>query len=176
MGHTGRSDERSRFLLGVLLLVLERRDVAEASCKRVAAQIGSDMRDRTAALKRQPHAALEQLLGVLPRSRHDSGGSPLPRTASWLRGPRDSIRTTLDDYGHLLPDENRSVLTKLDGLTVGAKKQTTRSNHPITTPSENRSNSAGIANVACFQALRDGACRDRTGDLRLAKAALSQLS
>ena len=24
------------------------------------------------------------------RSRHDSGGSPLPRTASWLRGPRET--------------------------------------------------------------------------------------
>ena len=27
---------------------------------------------------------------VLPRSRHDSGGSPLPRTASWLEGPRET--------------------------------------------------------------------------------------
>ena len=43
------------------------------------------------ALLNQPRystTALEQLLGVLPRSRHDSGESPLPRTASWKRGLR----------------------------------------------------------------------------------------
>src|SRR5438445_2645110 len=53
-------------------------------------EIGSDMRDRPAALERQTDAALKQLLGVLPRSRHDSGESPLPRTASWFRGPRET--------------------------------------------------------------------------------------
>src|SRR5438094_5853176 len=53
-------------------------------------KIGSDMRDRPATLERQTDAALKQLLGVLPRSRHDSGESPLPRTASWFRGPRET--------------------------------------------------------------------------------------
>ena len=53
-------------------------------------EIAGDVRDRPAAFKRQPDAALEQLLGVLPRSRHDSGESPLPRTASWNRGPRQT--------------------------------------------------------------------------------------
>jgi hypothetical protein len=41
-------------------------------------------------LERQPHSALEQLLGVLPRSGHGSGGSPLPRTTSWHRGARET--------------------------------------------------------------------------------------
>ena len=40
-----------------------------------------------AALKRQPHAALEQLLGVLPRSRHDSGDSPLPGQHPGIEDP-----------------------------------------------------------------------------------------
>jgi hypothetical protein len=53
-------------------------------------KITSDLRDRTAALERQPHATREQLLGLLPRSRHDSGESLLPRTASWNRGPRET--------------------------------------------------------------------------------------
>jgi hypothetical protein len=60
-------------------------------------EIGSDVRDRTATLARQPDATLEQLLGVLPRSRHDSGGSPLPRTASWLRGPRETRSGSLNE-------------------------------------------------------------------------------
>jgi Integrase core domain len=53
-------------------------------------EITGDVRDRTAALKGKPHPALEQLLWVLPRSRHDSGGSPLPRTESRNRGPRET--------------------------------------------------------------------------------------
>jgi integrase len=31
-----------------------------------------------------------------------------------------SIKVTLDRYGHLLPDENRTVLSVLDDLTEGA--------------------------------------------------------
>src|SRR5207302_7666305 len=61
----------------------------------VDAQIGGDVRDRPTALERQPDATLKQLLVVLPRSRHGSGGSPLPRTASWNRGPpRNPVRLT----------------------------------------------------------------------------------
>src|SRR5436190_1842751 len=54
------------------------------------AQISRDRCDRPLALERQPDAALEQFLGVLPRSGHDNGGSPLPRTTSWSRGPHET--------------------------------------------------------------------------------------
>src|SRR5262249_48608296 len=53
-------------------------------------EITGDVSDRAAALKRQPDAALKQLLRILPRPRHDSGGSPLPRTTAWTRGPRET--------------------------------------------------------------------------------------
>jgi hypothetical protein len=53
----------------------------------VDSEISRDVRDRPLALKRQTHAAVEQLLWVFPWSRHDCGDSPLPRTASWLRDP-----------------------------------------------------------------------------------------
>src|SRR5205085_9809124 len=72
---------------------------------RVNPEISSNMRNRPAALQRQPDAALKQLLRVLPRSRHDSGESPLPRTASWNRGLRrnrpGSSRPPMTDVGRV---------------------------------------------------------------------------
>jgi hypothetical protein len=48
------------------------------------AQVGGDLRDRAAALQRQPHTAADQLIGVLPRTCHD-GRLPLPRTEILVR-------------------------------------------------------------------------------------------
>jgi len=77
-----------------------------------------------------------------------------------------TIKTTLDTYGHLFPDANRSVLDALDGITTEPADQM---NDPILTPSRPKSEAEPGEKVACFQHFLNGACRDRTGDLRLAK-------
>ncbi len=79
-----------------------------------------------------------------------------------------TIKTTLDTYGHLFPDANRSVLDALDGITTEPADQM---NDPILTPSRPKSEAEPGEKVACFQHFLNGACRDRTGDLRLAKRA-----
>ena len=55
-------------------------------------QISGDVRDRPAALKRQPDAALEQLLGILPRSRHDAEDLLSPGQHPGRRSPRNPVR------------------------------------------------------------------------------------
>jgi integrase len=83
-----------------------------------------------------------------------------------------TITTTLDTYGHLFPDANRGVLDALDEL-VGRRGGVVG---PIATPSAPSVQPEVQEKVTCFQVFLDGAYRDRTGDLRLAKPALSQLS
>jgi hypothetical protein len=68
---------------------------------------------------------------------------------------------------------NRSVLDALDEITVEPTDQTT---HPILTPSSSKAETKSVGKAFCFQDFLYGAYRDRTGDLRLAKPALSQLS
>jgi hypothetical protein len=83
-----------------------------------------------------------------------------------------SIGTTLDLYGRLFPDANRSVLVQLDALTQGS------SDHQgtMTELSEAESTSDPSEIPASSREFPDGACGIRTRDLRLAKPALSQLS
>ena len=71
----------------------EEDDQSDHAGERVRASCG--MRQRlglAAALLGDPRSCSSagSGCGVLPRSRHDSGGSPLTRTASWLKGPRET--------------------------------------------------------------------------------------
>ena len=49
-----------------------------------------------------------------------------------------SIRVTLDLYGHLYPDANRTVLRELDRLIDAARTRTLTAARPIHTPSPAR--------------------------------------
>ncbi len=66
-----------------------------------------------------------------------------------------SIRVTLDLYGHLFPDANRSVLENLDAITAPSRPH--RANAPKTTPKEK---------VPVTRDLEDGSDGTRTRDLR----------
>jgi integrase-like protein len=75
-----------------------------------------------------------------------------------------TIKTTLDTYGHLFPDANRTVLDALDDITAESTIP-----DPTTTPSLKRSQPRVGQKIPCFQDFLYRAYRDRTGDLRLAK-------
>ena len=72
------------------------------------------------------------------------------------------MSTTLDLYGHLFPDANRSVLDNLDVLVR------TSSDHPGTMEAQALRLLEG-ENPAISSEEPDGACGIRTRDLRLAK-------
>ena len=57
---------------------------------RVHAEVARDLRDRPLALQRKTNASLDQLIGILLRTCHGRGGSPLPRTESSKRGLRET--------------------------------------------------------------------------------------
>ena len=81
-----------------------------------------------------------------------------------------SIKVTLDDYGHLFPDENRSVLSILDGVTMGptlkASKGLRGLSDPMETPLVGRPLTGLQPQMACLGALRSGSDGTRTRDLR----------
>jgi hypothetical protein len=91
-----------------------------------------------------------------------SGASP--HVIAQQLGHRDA-RLVLQRYGHLYPGASRQAAIDLDlYLQAASVGQAWDGSGSVEEPSEER------------PANGDGAYRDRTGDLRLAKPALSQLS